>query len=122
MIFPNDVYNFLKSITTKMSQLPMRHPLNPQMFVSDESGNVVYMSRTGKVEEFIHTAIIQTIPQLIMSNPSLLPQDVNQVPPQVQLLQFMEMYGNYVGKYFNQQPNTTTTTGTKPNRTLPHKK
>lgn len=128
MIFPLDVYNWLKQLTDKMAQTPMRHPMNPSMFVQDESGQVVTMSRSGKVEELIHSAIIQTIPQIIRINPNFLPQDVNQVNPQIQLLQFMEMYGNFVSKFFapkvegsgvsNQNNRPTTTT----NKRLPTKK
>ena len=101
MIFPDDVYNYLKTLVTKMSQTPMRHPMNQTMFVTDESGNVVYMNRTGKIEELIHTALLQSVSQLIMADPSFLPKDPNVVPPQMQILQWMEMYGNYVSKYFD---------------------
>lgn len=116
MIFPSDVYNWLKQLTLKMSKTPMRHPMNPSMYVQDEKGNIVTMSRSGTIEEFIHGAIIQSVPQIVSVDPNFLPQDINQVNPQIQLIQFMEMYGNFVSKFFapkiegvnNNRPTTTT--------------
>jgi hypothetical protein len=101
MIFSDDVYNYLKVLVSKMAKTPMRHPMNPQMFVQDEQGQIVYMNRTGKIEELIHTALLQSVSQLIMADPSFLPEDPSKVPPQIQILQWMEMYGNYVSKYFD---------------------
>lgn len=101
MIFPDDVYTYLKVLVTKMAKTPMRHPMNPTMFVTDEDQNIVYTNRTGKIEELIHTALLQSVSQLIMADPSFLPEDPNKVPPQIQILQWMEMYGNYVSKYFD---------------------
>lgn len=88
-----------------MMTTPSRHPLNPQVPLTDEAGQPVMMSKTGSVEELIHTSLLQTIIQLITINPSFLPQNPQVVPPLQQVQEFMVEYGDYVGKYLDKKHN-----------------
>lgn len=94
-----------------MQKTPSRDPRNPQVYLTDETGAVVYMSKTGKPEEFIHTSILQTIIQLVAMNPSFLPSDPNTTPPLEQIQRFMETYANYVNSYYTRVENAKTKKG-----------
>lgn len=102
IVFPIELYDFIRGITEKLKVTPMRDPKNPQNSLLDEKGNIVYMSKSGKVEEFIHASIIQAVISLAMSNPSFLPNPAT--PPQVQIVGFLDQYGKYIDTYFAKGP------------------
>ena len=61
VVFPREVYEFLERLCQKMQTVPTTHPTTNVPIPDPTTGQPVPMSRTGKVNEFMHAAIMQRI-------------------------------------------------------------
>jgi hypothetical protein len=89
IVFPQEVYDFLKEVCTKMTTIPALNPMTGQKLVDPATGQTVGMSHTGKVEELVHVALISSLVPLIQQNPAFLAETMK-------LPKFMESYGKYI--------------------------
>lgn len=102
--FPTDVYNFLQELSKKMVSVPAKsigpdgqfHPITDPI-----TGGPVHMSKTGKVEEFIHMSMLQGIMGAIMGDQT----DPTFLPERMKLNTVLDSYGKYIQKFLGVSPN-----------------
>ncbi len=94
IVFPKEVYDFLKQFSLKMQTTPAPHPQTGQEFTDPATGKTICMSKTGTVAELIHVAIFSAVFPMIMQNPQFMAEQVK-MPKIIKIYQdYLESFGS----------------------------
>lgn len=89
IVFPKEVYDYLKAFCLKMQSIPAIHPQTGQQITNPKTGKIIGMSKTGTVEELVHVAILSSVFPMIAQNPEFLSE-------QMQLQKIAKVYSEYL--------------------------
>lgn len=119
IVFPAETFDFISKVSKKMMNTPITQPMGDGTFMpipDPRTGKPVPMSKTGKVEEFTHFAIVQALFTVIMSNPT----DSTFIEERMKIQKVIQDYGNFIEAFIGgdkkdvgtKRTSTSTTTTT----------
>ena len=89
LAFPTSVYDYIQTISKKLTTLPIRDPKTNEVVVHPESKKPLPMCNTGTVEELVHQCIVFNVIPLVLSHPAFEKE-------REKIEQFRDEYGNYL--------------------------
>lgn len=102
IVFPKQVYDFLKDLCKKMAVTPLINPMTGQYAEDPQTKKQLTMSKTGTFEEFVHVSILQGFIPLISNNPAFAAE-------QLKMQEILQVYGEFIQKTLGPGPNQNAT-------------
>lgn len=102
IVFPAETFEFISKLAKKMTKTQAKQPLPDGTFmpINDPStGQPMMMSKTGKVEEFIHYAVLQSLLIVIMSDA----KDTAFLEERMKLQNILNSYGNFIQDFIGSE-------------------
>jgi hypothetical protein len=90
IVFPAEIYQFLETVSYKLSKIPLVNPMDGQPFVDPDTKEKVHVSRTGKVPELVHISIMANVIPMIQQEQAIFATELTK------LKKFYEDYANYI--------------------------
>jgi hypothetical protein len=87
--FPAETLDFLQIVCKRLTKVPIIDPTTKKPVVHPQTGNFLYMSNTGGIEELIHGSILAATLPLLYHHEAF-----TDITPQLE--KFREQYGNYL--------------------------
>lgn len=87
--FPAETLDFLQLICKKLTEVPIIDPTTKKPAVHPQTGDFLYMSNTGGIEELIHGSILASTLPLLYHHEAFTEYGSH-------IEKFREQYGNYL--------------------------